>query len=58
LNYGIGKSRIELSKKLFNLTATTNWFSPLVFDLVGLEMNTTYEHAVAVNKRLIKASES
>jgi len=48
------KAETSTAKKLFTLTATTNWFSPVVFDLVDLEMNTTYEYAVVVNKRLIK----
>jgi len=49
------KAETSTAKKLFTLTATTNWFSPVVFDLVDLEMNTTYEYAVVVNKRLIKS---
>ena len=48
------KGETSPAKKLFTLTGPTNWFSPLVFDLVDLEMNTTYEYAVAINKRLIK----
>lgn len=27
------------------------WFAPVLFDLVGLEMNTTYEYAVVVNAK-------
>lgn len=32
----------------------SSWYSPLIFDLVGLEMNTTYEYAIAVNSLDIK----
>lgn len=28
------------------------WFAPLIFDLVGLDMNTTYEYAVLVNSKV------
>lgn len=33
---------------------TSSWFSTVVFDLVGLDMNTTYEYAIAVNSSLNK----
>jgi len=48
------KTGTGTAQKLFVLTTASHWFSPVVFDLVNLEMNTTYEYAVAVNKRLIK----
>jgi len=48
------KTGTNTAKKRFVTTTASQWFSPVVIDLVDLEMNTTYEYAVAVNKRLLK----
>ncbi len=29
------------------------WFSPLVFDIVGLDINTTYDYQLAINQKVI-----
>ena len=39
------------SQKLSKSVAADQWFGTLVFDVVGLEMNTTYEYAIAVNNK-------
>ena len=39
------------AQKLSLYTDASSWFAPVVFDLVALEMNTTYEYAVQVNNR-------
>lgn len=44
-------------KKWVASTSLVNWFGTVKFDLVGLDMNTTYEYAIAtVDKKPIKAS--
>ncbi len=39
------------AQRLSISTDNSWWFAPVVFDLVALEMNTTYEYAVLVNNR-------
>lgn len=39
------------SKKLSQKTDINSWFTPVIFDLVGLEMNTTYEYQVFTNNK-------
>lgn len=34
-------------------TSKEDWFSPVVFDVVGLEMNTMYEYRVLVNQKQV-----
>lgn len=41
-------------KKMLVSTDAGLWFAPIVFDLVGLDINTTYEYAVAVNSHSVK----
>lgn len=41
-------------KKMSVSTDAGLWFAPIVFDLVGLDINTTYEYAVAVNSHSVK----
>ena len=42
------------AQKLSATTDASGWFAPLVFDIVGLDMNTTYEYQVLVNDRTTK----
>ena len=45
------KSGEPASARRITLTASNAWFTPLIFDLVNLELNTAYEYAVRVNDR-------
>jgi alkaline phosphatase D len=46
---GENKSFKFIQKK----TNTDDWFSPVVFDVVGLEMNTTYEYKLIINQKQV-----
>lgn len=45
------KGNMAAFRKLYQSTKADSWFSPIVFDLVGLEMNTTYEYQAVVNSK-------
>jgi alkaline phosphatase D len=34
-------------------TDKNDWFAPVIFDVVGLEMNTTYEYKLSVNQKVV-----
>ena len=40
------KGNIAAARKLSKATDAQSWFSPVIFDLVNLEMNTSYEYQV------------
>lgn len=42
------------AKKLSTSTSNTQWFATVVFDLVALDMNSTYEYAVVINNKAAK----
>lgn len=42
------------AKKLSAATSSTQWFGTIVFDLVNLEINSTYEYAVVINNHSAK----
>ena len=45
------KAAPQSAQKLSSSASATAWFGPIVFDLVGLEFNTTYEYAVSINNK-------
>jgi alkaline phosphatase D len=45
------KGNIAAAQKLSNATNASYWYAPIVFDLVNLEMNTTYEYQVLINNK-------
>jgi alkaline phosphatase D len=45
------KTDAASAQKLSAVTQAGQWFGTVVFDLVALDFNTTYEYAVAVNNR-------
>ena len=47
------KGSINSYKSLQKKTDRNDWFSPLVFHLVGLELNTTYEYQFYINQETI-----
>lgn len=48
------KGNIASAQKLSISTNASDWYAPVLFDLVGLEMNTTYEYQVLVNNKTSK----
>ena len=48
------KEDMNSMKKISVTTDASRWFAPVIFDLVGLAMNTTYEYAVVVNNHSAK----
>ncbi|MBX9783519.1 MAG: alkaline phosphatase family protein [Chitinophagaceae bacterium] len=47
------KGEIKNFKSINKKTNSDDWFSPLVFDVVGLDMNTTYEYKLSVNQKAV-----
>jgi alkaline phosphatase D len=47
------QGEMKLFKTIEKRTAIDDWFSPLVFDVVGLDVNTTYEYRIAVNQKAV-----
>src|SRR5688500_13470613 len=45
------KGNIAAAQKLSAATSASYWYAPVVFDLVALEMNTTYEYQVLTNNK-------
>lgn len=50
------KGNLAAAQKLSATTSSTDWFATTTFDLVALDMNTTYEYQVLVNQRNKKPS--
>jgi alkaline phosphatase D len=51
------KGNMSAAHRISQSTNSKSWFTPIVIDLVGLEMNTTYEYQILTNiKTTIKAS--
>ncbi len=48
------KGNLAAAQKLSATTDAAYWFAPVVFNIVGLEMNTTYEYQVLVNNKTNK----
>jgi alkaline phosphatase D len=48
------KGNIASAQKLSAATNASDWYAPLVFDIVDLDMNTTYEYQVMVNNKSVK----
>ncbi len=48
------KGSISAAQKLSAATNASDWYAPVVFDLVALEMNTTYEYQVLTNNKTNK----
>jgi alkaline phosphatase D len=48
------KGSMASAQKLSAATNAAQWYAPVVFDLVGLDMNTTYEYQVLTNNRTNK----
>jgi alkaline phosphatase D len=48
------KGSIASARKLSATTNAAQWYAPVVFDLVGLDVNTTYEYQVLTNNRTNK----
>ena len=46
------KGNMAGARKLSQSTNARSWFSPLTFDLVGLEMNTAYEYQILANNEV------
>jgi alkaline phosphatase D len=40
-------------KSIDKRTNMDDWFAPVIFNVVGLEMNTTYEYRIAVNQKVV-----
>jgi len=47
------KGEIKSVKWMEKKTNMNDWFSPVVFNLVGLEFNTTYEYKFSFNQKMI-----
>jgi alkaline phosphatase D len=47
------KGTMNSFKSLEKKTRKEEWFSPLTFDLVGLDVNTTYEYQILINQKII-----
>ncbi len=47
------KGEINTFKWLQKKTDRNDWFSPVIFNLVGLELNTTYEYQFSINQKVI-----
>lgn len=47
------KGNLNSYRSLQKKTDRNDWFSPLIFDLVGLELNTTYEYQFQINQKVI-----
>lgn len=45
------KGNMASAQKLNAAASALNWFAPVVFDIVGLDMNTTYEYQVLTNNK-------
>jgi alkaline phosphatase D len=43
------KGQLATAKRMSKKTTTDQWFAPLVFDVVALELNTTYEYQFVIN---------
>ena len=52
------KGNMAAARKLSETTNTKSWFAPIVFTLVALEMNTTYEYQVVTGKATLKPSKA
>src|SRR5688572_6581905 len=48
------KGHLSSAQKQSAATDAAQWFAPVVFDLVGLEINATNEHQVLTNNRANK----
>jgi alkaline phosphatase D len=48
------KGNMTASRKLTETISAKSWFAPIVFNLVALEMNTTYEYQVITGKGPLK----
>jgi alkaline phosphatase D len=48
------KGNMASAQKLGATTNAQHWYAPVVFDLVGLDMNTTYEYQVLANNKTNK----
>jgi alkaline phosphatase D len=48
------KGNMAGAQKLSENTSSSAWFAPLTFDLVALDMNTTYEYQFLVNNKSAK----
>jgi alkaline phosphatase D len=47
------KGNINSYRSVDKQTNKDDWFSPVTFDLVGLDINTTYEYQILVNQKVI-----
>lgn len=47
------KGDMNSFRSLEKKTGKEEWFSPLTFDLVGLDVNTTYEYQILVNQKTV-----
>jgi alkaline phosphatase D len=47
------KGEIKSWKAITKKTSIDDWFSPVVFDLVGLDINTTYEYKLSINQKAV-----
>jgi alkaline phosphatase D len=43
------KGQMASAKRMVKKTSSDQWFAPLVFDVVALELNTTYEYQFLIN---------
>ncbi|HKH61061.1 MAG TPA: alkaline phosphatase D family protein [Flavitalea sp.] len=48
------KGNMTAARKLTETISAKSWFAPIVFNLVALEMNTTYEYQVITGKGVLK----
>jgi alkaline phosphatase D len=48
------KGNIGAAQKLSTASNASDWFAPIVFDIVSLDMNTTYEYQVLINNKTNK----
>ena len=47
------QGEMKFFKTMQKQTNIENWFSPLMFNVVGLDVNTTYEYRFAVNQKAV-----
>ncbi|MBY0476496.1 MAG: alkaline phosphatase family protein [Chitinophagaceae bacterium] len=47
------QGEIKFFKTMDKRTNIEDWFSPLLFDLVGLDVHTTYEYRFAINQKAV-----
>lgn len=53
------KGNMAAARKLAQTTSANSWFAPIIFDLVGLDMNTEYEYQIITsNKGTLKPTKA